>query len=275
MMEWPSSIPSLDGGRIPIVKRDAGIRLSLVPAAHSLKRCVPHTTESSVRPAYASGVRPTFDVGPNIKGGKSSIVQYVPLGYAATALRNDPGGRETNREVLVQIEQIAFTAREPWLPPAQMVVQLASLAEFLEEELGIPQVYPYDAKDMASGIWATTSNPWRNAMTFYEKAGWHAHAAVPEGNHHWDCGGERISRILRMKPDEPEPKLIDAYQLMSAWHNKKTDHRESEWLSPHFASKSRARSYFVNHPGQMWGEIRKGRRIFLAHRRVDETKVKR
>lgn len=271
-MEWVDSIKSLDGGRIPWVKRDSGIRLPLVAAARSLPRCVPHTTESSVRPAYAAGVRPTIDVGPDVRGGRSTIVQYVPFGFAATALRNASGGIETNRQVLCQIEQIAFTAREAWLPSSEMVVQLASIAEFLEQEFGIPQLYPYDPSDMASGIWASASNPWRRSDRFETRAGWHPHAAVDE-NDHWDCGGERIPRILRMKPEKPEPVLVDAYQLMAAWHDDKTKHRDSKPLSVHFRRRSQARSFFVKNPGLMWREIRRGRRVFLAHRRVDRARV--
>lgn len=272
-VEWPSSIASVDGGVIKIHKQDAGIRLGLHQGARDKPRCVAHTTESPTRPAYAQGVRPHFDVGPDIKGGRSRIVQYVPFGYAATALRNLSGGTETNRLVICQIEQIAYTTREVWLPSTEMVVQMASIAEWLTQEFGVPQKYPYDPKDVAIGIWATQSNPWRRSGKFETTAGWHPHAAVPE-NDHWDCGGESIPTILKTKP---APPVVEAHQLMASWWEETTKHRESDPISPHFRSKKNLFAYMVKDGGLRYAvrkHLRQGHRIRIATRQVQADKVR-
>src|SRR5690242_8921363 len=77
-----------------------------------------HTTEgldfdANDRVLKAAGSCPHFLVG---RAGQ--IKQNRPWGDAATALENHPGGVETNRKVLVQIEVCAF-AKDPDWPNAQ------------------------------------------------------------------------------------------------------------------------------------------------------------
>lgn len=278
MREWVDRIPSVDGGSIDVVKQDLGIRVGKVDLSGP-KVCVPHTTEGHTLPSYTRGA-PTIDVGPRTKGGQIITRQLIPFGWMGTALQNDAGGIETNRRVLVQIEQVAFTARELWLPPKAAVIIMASWAEWLEKELGIPQVYPYDPKDMRSGVWAVEGNPWRNSGKFTRVGGWHPHAAVPE-NDHWDCGGEDFPAILRMKP---QPKMVTAFQLTAAWPHKHEDgnHRHVEQVSPFFARKRDVRTWMVKPVKsdddklrrKVWLHLREGHRIYIAERQVDPTEVR-
>lgn len=279
MREFVDRIRSVDGGWIDVQKQDLGIRIGKVDLSRP-RICVPHTTEGHTLPNYSRGA-PTIDVGPRTKGGRPITRQLFPFGWLATALQNDAGGVETNRWALVQIEQVAFTARERWLPPKETVVIMASWAEFLEEELGIPQRYPYDPADMKSGVWATESNPWRNSGKFTKIAGWHPHAAIPE-NDHWDCGGEDIPVILGVSP---QWKMVTAYQLTASWAHKHTgasDHRHVEQVSPFFTKKGSVRRWMVKPVKgerdvlrhKAWAHLREGHRLYIAERQVDPNEVK-
>lgn len=273
MREWVDRIRSVEGGWIDVERHDLGIRIGNVDLSGP-RICVPHTTEGHTIPTYTRGA-PTIDVGPRTKGGRPITRQLFPFGQLATALRNEPGGIETNRRVLVQIEQVAFTARERWLPPKQTVVIMASWAEFLEQELGIPQVYPYDPAEMKSGVWATPSNPWRRSGKFVRTAGWHPHAAIPE-NDHWDCGGEDLPVILSMKP---VPKLVTAYQATAVWRAAVDDdvHREVEQIGPFFARRAALRTWMVKDNqvrGSVWRHLRAGHKIYIAERQVEPAVVR-
>lgn len=266
MREWVDSIPSVDGGRIKVEKRDSGVRIGKVDTS-TPKIAVLHTIEfPTVLGSYPRGW-PTIDVGPTTKTGRPVTRQFIPFGWMATALQNDAGGVETNRRVLVQIEQAGFTARQLWLPSKEMVVILASWAEFFQEEFGIPQRYPYNPADMISGIWATESNPWRRSGKFLRLAGWHPHAAVPE-NDHWDCGGQNVQAILDM---ESQPDMVTAYQYAASWKGP-DDHREVEQIGPFVARKSELRTWAVKDSAvrwALWKHLRaKGHKVFIAERQV-------
>lgn len=273
MNEWVDSIKSVDEGRIKVEKRDSGIRIGKVDTS-APKIAVLHTIEfPTVLSGYPRGC-PTIDAGPTTKGGRAVTRQFIPLGWMATALQNDAGGVETNRRVLIQIEQAGFTARELWLPSTEMQVILASWAEFFQEELGIPQRYPYVPEDMRSGIWATEGNPWRRSGKFMKLAGWHPHAAVPE-NDHWDCGGEDVQAILDR---DARPEMVTAFQYAATWTGK-NDHREVEQIGPFVARKNQLRTWAVKDSSvrwALWKHLRtKGHRVFIAERRVKTDLVKR
>jgi len=277
MKEFVDSIKSVDGGTIKVVKQDLGIRIGKVDLSKP-KKAVLHTTEGFTLPAYTSGA-PTIDVGPRLKGQRPILRQLIPFGWMATAMQNDAGGVETNRNALVQIEQVGFTSREVWLPNKEMVVIVASLADFFEKEFGIPQKYPYDPRDVATGVWATESNPWRRAAKFNTVAGWHAHIAVPE-NDHWDCGGEDISEILGMKPTVQK---VTAFQLTAVWTERQAEnavnHRHVEPVSPHFMRKAKLQDWLAKDDDEIrqkvWDHMKVGHKLYIAERRVDTDKVVR
>lgn len=270
---WIDSIKSVDGGRIKIEKHDTGVRVDTVDqVAWERPICVPHTTEGWSLPNYGNGT-PTMDVGPYAKGGKPVLRQLIPFGHIATALQNDAGGIETNRRVLVQLEQVAFSSRDLWLPPKPMVVMIASLAEFLQEEFGIQQRYPYNPKDVKTGTWAVEGNPWRASGKFATMSAWHPHAAVPE-NEHWDCGAEDFQAILDMKPQDD---MVPAFQLMATWKTK-DDHRELKVISPHFAKEALIEDWMAtdetNIRHKVWEHLAAGHSIRIAERQVERDEVR-
>lgn len=274
--EWIDKIKSVDGGWIKVQKVDKGVRVDKVDqVAYDVPIAVIHTTEGYSLPNYVNGT-PTMDVGPYQKDGDPVLRQLIPFGYIGTALKNLSGGIETNRRVLMQLEQVAFSSRDLWLPPKKMVILVASLAEWLEDEFGIQQKYPYDPAQIKTGTWATSSNPWRNSGKFASVSGWHPHAAVPE-NDHWDCGAEDIEEILGMKPKEPK---IAAYQLMAVWKPRKDDdHRKSEAVSPHFSRKGLLENYMVRADNDLrpkvWKHLKNGHKLYIAERQVAKSKVER
>lgn len=271
MLEWISRIRSVDGGWIPVQKRDLGIRIGKVDMSKP-PAAVPHTTEGyALPPSWARGA-PTMAVGPAVKGGRHILQQLIPFGWMATALVNNTGGIETNRWALVQLEQVAFTAREIWLPPKEQVVITASLAEFLENEFGILQRYPYDPADMRVGMWATADNPWRRSTRFGKVSGWHPHAAIPDGNAHWDCGGEDIPAILKVTP---MPELVTSYQIAAV--TKADGHKHVTQVGPYFKKKGSLRTWMVKDSHvrrQVWTHLREGSRIYIAERQVDPSLVR-
>lgn len=271
MIPWVDKIRSVDGGWIDVQKRDLGIRIGTVDLSKP-RTMVPHTTEGYTLPTDWARGAPTMAVGPTVKGGRPILQQLIPFGYMATALVNASGGIETNRWSLVQLEQVAITAREVWLPPKEQEIITASLAEFCENELGIDRRYPYDPKDMRVGMWAVADNPWRRSGKFGNVSGWHPHVAIPDGNVHWDCGGEDIPAILRQSAT---PNVITAFQVAAVTKN--DGHRRVEQVGPFFAKKSALRTWMVRDSQvrrEVWKQLRAGKRIYIAERRVDPSLVR-
>lgn len=272
MMEWVDKLKSVDGGTIKVVKQDLGIRVGKVDA-QGVQRFIWHTTEGYTLPGYGGGA-PTIDVGPRVKDGEIITRQLIPFGYMATALQNDAGGIETNRRCIIQVEQVAFTSRDIWLPRKEAVVILASWAAFAKEEFGVPLEYPYNPKDMKSGTWAVETNPWRKSNKFETISGHHPHAAVDE-NDHWDCGGEDIPEILG-KSATASKKL--AYQVVAVWRTSGDDpHRKVEAVSPHFSSKKKVEDWIAKDNDSLRKVVRKhlfaGHKIYIADRQVQSDKI--
>ncbi|MGH2692312.1 MAG: hypothetical protein ACRDHM_07380 [Actinomycetota bacterium] len=267
----PDRIPSVDGGTFPVQRHDSGVRGEVSDSG--THRGVLHTTESSVIPAFTRGT-PHIALGPPAAGEAPVLRQLIPFGHMGTALQNDPGGVETNRRVLIQIEQVGYSAREVWFPRKEQAAITASLLEWCEKELGIPQVYPYNPEDVRTGIWAVEGNPWRRSGRFNREAGWHGHIAVPE-NDHWDPGGEDVKALLGVRPAST---LVEAFQLVAAWE-RPDGHRRAEGVSPHFATKRALYKWFVQDGTDLprkavrehWS---KGHRLYIAEREVEAGKVR-
>jgi hypothetical protein len=229
-MDWmPDKIKSVDGGTITVLKKDSGIR-ALKVEDQGIPRGIPHETQTVLIPTFSRGM-PTHATGKLTSSGRPKLLQLIPFGWAGTALQNDVGGIETNRRCKVQLEMAGYTARETHLHSKEQTVIEASFFEWCDKELGIPEKYPYDPKDMLTGIWAVENNPWRLSGKFNRIAGWHPHAAVPE-NDHWDVGGLKMPYMLKL---EPEPKVIDAWQMAAVWFDEATQHQKIESISPFFA----------------------------------------
>lgn len=144
-----------------------------------------HTTEGSTFAGADAALKsarsqPHFLVGP---GGE--IKQYRPIGDAATTLRNAPGGVETNRKRLVQIEVVGFASKPDW-PEAQKQA-VARVMAFCARH-GVPLVSNVRFTD-ARGVRRLNGQQWLDAR------GWLGHQHVPE-NDHWDPGAVDITDLL-------------------------------------------------------------------------------
>jgi hypothetical protein len=73
-------------------------------------KIVHHTTEGSTAEGAFDAFR-TNRSDPHFTVDGTTIYQHVDTGVAARALRNSPGGVETNRDSAVQIEVVAISAR--------------------------------------------------------------------------------------------------------------------------------------------------------------------
>ena len=99
---------------------------------------VHHTTEGhryqGARNAYVGN-----NSTPHFTVDATTTRQHIDTDQAARALKNLPGGVETNRNSAIQIEMVAFAGR-PREP--QTLSQVARLCRWLEETHGVPQSWP-------------------------------------------------------------------------------------------------------------------------------------
>ena len=157
-------------------------------------KIVHHTTEGhdypSARAAFASN---RSDPHFTVEG--ATVFQHVDTAKAARALRNHPGGVETNRDSAIQIEMVGFAGRDKHPATLQTV---ARLCRWIEKEHGVPQVWPSGfVRWSHSGADPGGHN--RDAMNWDRKAGHYGHSQVPE-NSHWDPGYTPAETIV-VTPD--------------------------------------------------------------------------
>ncbi len=143
-------------------------------------KIVHHTTEgSSAAGALAAFAKNRSD--PHFTVDGKSIYQHIDTAEAAKALRNDPGGVQTNRDSAVQIELVGF-AHLPKDPAA--LTNLARLCRWIEATHGVPAVWPAGLpKPAVNGKDPGGHN--RNAQIWDTQGGHYGHCHVPE-NTHWD-----------------------------------------------------------------------------------------
>jgi hypothetical protein len=143
-------------------------------------KIVHHTTEgSSVQGAFDAFEKNRSD--PHFTVDSTTIYQHIDTEMTARALRNAPGGVETNRDSTVQIEAVGFAGK----PKSKATLQnVAKLCRWLEETHGIPRVWPNGLpKPAVNGADPGGHN--RNAANWNSKSGHYGHSQVPE-NTHWD-----------------------------------------------------------------------------------------
>ena len=156
-------------------------------------KVVLHTTETVGLPDYAEGkTAPHLTYNPETR----KWVQHTSLLKAARALRNTPGGAQTNRDCALQVEIICYSNkpladdswRRRWVGHLTQE-NLADIREFLNwtaENFGVVMKWP--GKQAYS--YAEANAPGFR-MTSFEWDNWDgvcAHQHVPEGNTHWDTG---------------------------------------------------------------------------------------
>jgi N-acetylmuramoyl-L-alanine amidase len=143
-------------------------------------KIVHHTTEgetySGARQAYAANAS-----DPHFTVDETTVYQHIDTARVARALRNDPGGVETNRASAVQIEVVGFAGR-PKSP--QTLANVARLCRWIEQTHGVPQTWPNGhPREPLNGQDPGGHN--RDATNWTTRSGHYGHSQVPE-NTHWD-----------------------------------------------------------------------------------------
>lgn len=143
-------------------------------------KIVHHTTEgSSAQGAMAAFQQNRSD--PHFTVDGSNIYQHIDTAEGARALRNDPGGVQTNRDSAVQIELVGFAH----LPKdGRALTNLARLCRWIEQEHGVPRVWP-SGRPLPAKNGKDPGGHNRDAKTWDTQAGHYGHCHVPE-NTHWD-----------------------------------------------------------------------------------------
>lgn len=143
-------------------------------------KIIHHTTEgSSAAGAIAAFKQHRSD--PHFTVDADRIYQHIDTNQGARALRNDPGGVETNRDSAVQIELVGFAhlAKNP-----KALQNVARLCRWIESVHGIPGVWPAGLPKPAKN----GKDPGGHNRDFHlwdTQSGHYGHSQVPE-NTHWD-----------------------------------------------------------------------------------------
>jgi hypothetical protein len=169
-----------------------------------------HTTESD--PGTGPGVHNFFLRNPNsqphvmVDPQLDQAWYYIDARYSAKALRNLPGGVETNRR-----EQDGF--RGPDVYQVEIVGRAKDIGGYSDQWYDVLQRYIVQFSTLHRIRYSYRTDPQR--MSFEEwnhvpLAGWFGHCHVPE-NDHWDPGTLDYSRLTT----QPLPTESLVEQLMA------------------------------------------------------------
>ena len=166
--------------------------------------------------AYADGGVPHFTWELPSWGNGGRKWQHIDTGIAASALRNDSGGVQTNRDGAVQVEIVGFSRDTRHLSDLDLQWLGEAIDEVCDTEgIDINNRPPfYDEK---SGFTLATKNA-RQRMSY---ADWEAfngvcgHQHVPE-NTHWDPGALDYERMLSLIDQEDHMSAEDVANLHRA-----------------------------------------------------------
>lgn len=159
-----------------------------------------HTTEGTSWPGYNAGATaPHLTIRANERARRLEIRQHFSLDRSARALRNEPGGVETNTAGVIQLELVGTCYPDgPGLvwpdAPSWALEQLGDVVRTIHKIAGVPmhsavewRTYPDSYGKRARQ--RLTADEWRTYR------GWLGHQHVPE-NDHGDPGNLPIGRII-------------------------------------------------------------------------------
>lgn len=150
-------------------------------------RIVHHTTEgSSAEGAMAAYKKHKAD--PHFTVSSTAILQHVDTAVAARALRNPPGGVQTNRHSAIQIEVVGFAGK---LKSKKALTNVARLCRWIEATHNVPQLWPSSYAKPATAAGRDPGGHDRSPATWASKGGHYGHCHVPE-NTHWDPAYSRV-----------------------------------------------------------------------------------
>lgn len=161
-------------------------------------KIVHHTTEGSSAAGAFSAYRANRS-DPHFTVDDGKIYQHIDTGVAARALRNRPGGVQTNRDSAIQIEVVGFAHR----PKSRATLRnVARLCRWIEATHGVPKVWPNGRPRPArDGVDPGGHN--RDAHVWDTKGGHYGHSNVPE-NTHWDpaYSDDEVEFLMRYSGEE-------------------------------------------------------------------------
>lgn len=143
-------------------------------------KIVHHTTEGST----ADGAMTAFKnhrSDPHFTVDKSKIYQHIDTAVAARALRNAPGGVQTNRDSAVQIEVVGFAGAPK---DAATLKNVARLCRWIEATHGVPAAWPAGRPNPPNNGKDPGGHN-RDPNIWNHQGGHFGHSQVPE-NTHWD-----------------------------------------------------------------------------------------
>lgn len=160
-----------------------------------------HSTESDVfRPDddsyFGHTSYPHFTAYLKTSEKLARIYQHIPINRAARALKNKPGGIETNADRVVQIEIVGRAHQAPTWPKA-LLDAVRAVGLWVVEQTGMP--WQSTVRFVAGGAGVRLNGP-----TFDNYAGILGHQHAPE-NDHVDPGAIDIRYILEGGTPPPEP----------------------------------------------------------------------
>jgi hypothetical protein len=178
----------------------------------SLRVLVLHTTETSGWPGYSGGASaPTFTAYPDTVNKKLVWRQHFPLDMSCRALRNDPGGVNTNTTGTVQIELVGTSdSGGPGMfwpnAPDWALQDLADFCVWLRNEWGVPctstvRWVAYPASYGFNASQRLQGSDWLN----YRGILGHQHVAE---NDHGDPGLFPIARLLQFTNTTPTEEFV-------------------------------------------------------------------
>jgi hypothetical protein len=198
-----------------------------------------HTTETKTLPGYSGGATaPTYTAVPDMKAKRLRWFAHFPDAMSARALRNDPGGVETNTANPIQVELAGtcdYNTAKNWSgePGVDFVYwpdapewALEDLAEFMawcQEVYGIPIRSPWgDDRWMAYPASYGEGNVNRLSFAQWRAfVGWCGHQHVPE-NDHGDPGALWWARLAVHATDQgpdPTPMTVDLSVIQEAFRS--------------------------------------------------------
>ncbi|MBY5806091.1 N-acetylmuramoyl-L-alanine amidase [Rhizobium leguminosarum bv. viciae] len=176
-------------------------------------KIVHHTTEGgSAAGAFAAFTSNRSD--PHFTVDATTVYQHIDTDEAARALRNAPGGVETNRDSAIQIEVVGFAHR----PKTRATLEnVRRLCRWIEEKHGVPRVWPNGfPKPAVNGHDPGGHN--RDAHTWDAKGGHYGHSNVPE-NTHWDPGYTKTEIDFLMLDDSEMPAITEGLEGASRFES--------------------------------------------------------
>lgn len=143
-------------------------------------KIIHHTTEGRTAQDALDAYK-AKKADPHFTVDGTTILQHIDTAKGARALRNPPGGVQTNRARAVQIEVVAFAGKQK---PLATLKNVARLCRWIEATHDVPQVWPAGPPKPAKNG-ADPGGHTRDATLWSTKGGHYGHSQVPE-NTHWD-----------------------------------------------------------------------------------------